>query len=123
MGFNWLQLITAFGFSVLLCAAFVLLRKLLEETLPTMNKQPEELMMDEDSRPMRTKEGLTLKEGDLVRIQSRGFSFVCFIDDSCDCSLRPATPTSSDNEQWLNAADWDTVELIESCALRCSAKL
>lgn len=78
--------------------------------------------MDDATRPTRTNSGLTLKEGDLIRIQSRGFTFVCFIDDSCDDSLRPATPTSSDNEQWLDAPDWDTVELIEPCTLRNSTK-
>lgn len=78
--------------------------------------------MEEDTRPTRTQSGLTLKEGDLIRIQSRGFSFVCFIDDSCDDCLRPATPTSADNEQWLNAPDWDTVELIEGCSLQHSTK-
>lgn len=78
--------------------------------------------MDEDIRPTQTKSGLTLKEGDLVKIQSRGFEFVCYIDDSCDDSLRPATPTSSDNEQWLNSPDWGTVELIESCSVRYSPR-
>lgn len=74
--------------------------------------------MNEAIWPPQTKSGLTLKEGDLVEILSRGFEFVCFIDGSADEGLRPATPTGTDNEQWLNAPDWDTVEIIEMCALR-----
>lgn len=55
----------------------------------------------------------SIKNGDLVRIESRGFVFICFIDDSIDDFLRPATPSSAKLEQWLDAPDWETLELIE----------
>lgn len=51
---------------------------------------------DEDKRPDAYSDGRVIKNGDLVRVASRGFDFVCFIDDSVDGSLRPATPSVSE---------------------------
>lgn len=67
----------------------------------------------EDKRPDTYNDGRPIKDGDLVRVTSRGFDFVCFIDDSAEDGLRPATPSSAAWEQWLDAPDWVTMTLIE----------
>lgn len=72
-------------------------------------------MVDEvEKRPEVYSDGRVIKDGDLVRVTSRGFDFICFIDDSVDGNLRPATPTSEVWEQLLDAPDWPTITLIES---------
>ncbi|MBX8493140.1 hypothetical protein K5D42_25045 [Pseudomonas cichorii] len=70
-------------------------------------------MDDEDKRPDAYADGRAIKDGDLVWVTSRGFDFVCFIDDSVEGSLRPATPSSAVWEQWLDAPDWETMTLIQ----------
>ena len=72
------------------------------------------VVIDEDRRPNVDCHGNSIKHGDLIQIVSRGFIFHAYVDDTQpDEGARPARQKDKDLEQWFDALDWDTAELIE----------
>lgn len=65
--------------------------------------------------PCCTKQGEPLRNGDLVRIKSGCLTLFCFVDETTDSGLRPATPSSAVWLDALKSPEWDSIELLERC--------